>query len=172
MKTFASLAPTTDLRGASDFESAQVDSWVSFATTNIELPVDAVRRAAAVSGVDVHQKLIQSIKADVEFALAVINSHVMYATYMVGQAVTVADIALVCALYEAADVKLWDPANTADDIKVGNICRWYNTLLHQDFFQTALARLSSSNATPTTTTSAAVTSANTSTTPKISKPST
>lgn len=142
MKTLLSLIPTSGVYRMSDFDLAQVDSWVSFATTNVEIPIDALNKTTAVSG-DTYAQITQSIKTDLGFALAVINNHMKYSTYIVGEQASAADIALVCALYYAADAELWDPTNTTDDIMCANICRWYNTVLHQDFFQKALDQLSS-----------------------------
>jgi len=150
MKILASLAPASRLCGEGDFEAAQVDSWVTFGTNSIEIPVNALHTATAVTVQGstekevsiVDENMTESVKNDFCSALSAINHHVTYTTYMVGNQVTVADIGLVCGLYEAASANLWDP-NSVDDEKFANICRWYNTIINQDFFQEALVLLNS-----------------------------
>jgi asparaginyl-tRNA synthetase len=145
MNTTASLAPASGLMGCSDVESALVGAWVSYGASSIEILVNSLQQASSSSSKN--GKSLEDIKASIQkdfaYALSVINCHVMYSTYMVGNNVTIADIGLSCALYEAAKAKLWDP-NT-DDIKLVNISRWYNTIIHQDFFTAALSMLSSSS---------------------------
>jgi len=138
MKILASLSPLSNLKGSTEYETAQVESWLTYGTTNIEVPVSALK-AAAGSTSDV----VESIKKDLAFALSVINCHTMPTTYMVGDDVTIADIALVCALKEAADAKLWDPASK--DEKLVNIIKWYNTVTGLGFFSEALSTFSSAS---------------------------
>jgi len=145
MRALASLDPLSSLNGSSDVEKAQVDSWVSYGTSSIEVCIEALKASqSSLKDNDKDQKqIVASIAKDFQFAISVINCHVMYATFMVGNRVTTADIALCSALKEAASVQLWDPdINSEDglkDEKTVNICRWYNTLLNQDFMAQALS---------------------------------
>lgn len=153
MKILASFNPLSNLKGSTEYDQAQVESWLTYGITNIEVPVSAIKVSSNASS-----ELMDSIKKDLDFALSVINCHVMPTTYMVGNDVTIADIALVCALKEAADLKLWDPTNTADE-KKEHITKWYNTVSNLDFFQEALSTWSSTSSTPSTSVSTTSSSA-------------
>ena len=134
IRVFASLTPGSGLYGKNEMEAAEIDSWISYSTASIEVIVDAVKvsKAAGISD----GKIFNSVASDLAYAISVINCHVMYSTYMVGDSVTSADIAIGCALYEAALHSLWDPRS--DDEKTVNIRRWYNTIANQDFFSSAI----------------------------------
>ena len=116
-----------------------MESWLTYGITNIEVPASALKVSSSNSSSS--SELTSSIQKDLAFALSVINCHLVSTTYMVGSDVTIADIALVCALKEAAESKLWDPSSTNE--KLVNITKWYNTIINLDFFQEALATQSS-----------------------------
>lgn len=126
MKTVASLAPASRLLGNGDNHTAQVDSWVTYGTTNFEVPIAAVK-AAILAGGNSDDPLVQSIRKDIDYSISVLNCHLLPNAYMVGNEITVADIALVVALHDAAKDNLWDPS--ADDEKTTHVRRWYNNLL-------------------------------------------
>lgn len=136
MKILASFNPLYNLKGSTEYDQAQVESWLTYGVTNIEVPISALKASSSSS------ELTNSIKNDLESALFVINSHVMSSTYMVGDDVTIADIALVCALREATDAQLWNPKST--DEKLTNITKWYSSVSSLDFFQEALTNFLSS----------------------------
>ncbi len=153
MKIVASLAPASGLVGSSDFDSAQVDSWVSYGTTNFEVPISAIKAASAAGKVD--DAMVAALKKDMAYSISVVNCHVSpdSVSYMVGDQVTIADIAIASALREAASVNLWDPS--ADDEKTVFIRKWYTSIIDAAFFQSAIAMLSSSTAAPAAATSSA-----------------
>jgi aspartyl/asparaginyl-tRNA synthetase len=134
MKILASLNPLSSLKGTTEYDEAQVESWLTYGITNIEVPVSALKVSSKSS------EVVTSIKKDLAFALSVINCHLMPTQYMVGNDVTIADIALLSALKEAADAGLWDPTST--DEKLVNITKWYKGLFDMEFFQDALTKLS------------------------------
>ena len=152
MKVAASLAPASGLLGSSDFDAVQVDSWVTYGTTNFEVPVSALK-AAAAAGVKADAALVDSIKKDMDYSISVINCHLFPLTYMVGDKVTIADIALVVALQDAASEKLWDP--TSDDEKTTHISKWYNAITTADFFKEATSMLSATSSAPAVSSAAA-----------------
>lgn len=139
MKILASLDPLSNLKGTSELEAAEVESWLTYGITNIEVPTMALKSAAKSSGAPAH--LSASIKKDLAGTLAVINCHMLPSTYMVGETVTIADIALVCALKEAADCFLWDPSSM--DEKTIHIAKWYSHIHSLDFFKAAIHTQSS-----------------------------
>lgn len=141
MKIAASLAPASALLGSNDHDAAQVDSWVTYATTNFEVSVSALMAANAAAG-KADASLVESIKNDMEFSVSVVNCHLLPSAYMVGDKVTIADISLVIALQDAAGANLFDPSS--DDEKTTHIRKWYNAITTADFFKQAKALLSTS----------------------------
>jgi aspartyl/asparaginyl-tRNA synthetase/glutathione S-transferase len=139
MKVAASLAPASGLLGVSDADSAKVDSWVTYGTTNFEVPVAALKKVAAASET-VDPALVDSIKKDIDHSISVLNCHLIPTGYMVGTQVTIADIALAIALQDAAAEKLWDPSS--GDEKVSYISKWYTAITSAGFFKQATVQLS------------------------------
>lgn len=131
MKLVASLAPASSLLGNGDKDAAQVDSWVTYATTNFEVVVNALKASAGKG----EASLVDSVKKDVDYSISVLNCHLIPTGYMVGDKVTIADIALAVALQSAAEEKLWNPAS--DDEKTVNIRKWFSTITSADFFTAA-----------------------------------
>jgi aspartyl/asparaginyl-tRNA synthetase len=131
MKTIATLAPASCLLGSGDHEAAQVDSWVTYGTTNFDVPIAALK-AAIQAGGTADDSLVASIKKDIDYSISVLNCHLLPQTYMVGSQITVADIALALALRDAATEQLWDPSS--DDEKTTHVRKWYNSLLTSDFW--------------------------------------
>lgn len=148
LKLVASLAPGASLAGATAVENAMVDAWLSYSWSSVELPLQVLQQqqtARATASSNSSSDNSSSAKKDLVHALACLDSHLTYQTYMVGQsAVTVADICLVVALHEAATAGVWDPAATASE--TNNLVRWYQTLTHQDWFVTSKASLGSPTA--------------------------
>lgn len=69
-------------------------------------------------------------------SLALLDQHLLFHTYLVGDSLTVADIGLVASLYQQEI-----PQN------MENLSRWIQTIVHQDFFQASLQSLDNLNAT-------------------------
>jgi aspartyl/asparaginyl-tRNA synthetase len=133
MRVLVSLTPGCGLGGKNEFEAAEIDSWISYCTSSIEVLVDALKSAKAAGLAD--DKVFKSVTSDLAYAVSVLNCHMMYSTYMVGDSLTSADISISCALHEAALHSLWDPKS--DDDTTENVRRWYNTITNQEFFLSA-----------------------------------
>ena len=96
----ARIRADTNMYGSSFFEAGLVDQWVEFAKNELVMPV----------GMWVYPILgfIQSNKAnteraqeDLKRALAVLQAHLSSNTFLVGSAVTLADIVVCCSLLNA-----------------------------------------------------------------------
>ena len=150
MRTIASLAPVSNLSGATDVDKALVEGWMSFIWASLDLPIQSISTAAS---------------NDMSDAFHTLDRHLTYQTFLVGNAVTVADISLAVALHTAVAAALWEPN---DD----NLSRHYQTLIHQEFFITALQSLTllTSTVTGTPDTSAAATTTFTSSTTSTTSP--
>ena len=123
----ARLSPQAGLYGSSAYEQAQVDQWVDFSANELE-PARGVW-LYTVSGTlpSNNPKPLQEAKKDVEAALKLLNTHFLHNTYLVGQAVTIADIAIFSALIDVYG-KLLSPQTQK---LYPNLLRWFNTIANQ-----------------------------------------
>lgn len=67
-------------------------------------------------------------------ALTILNSHLLTHTYLVGERITLADIAVACNLLNPYKYVM-DPAYRNP---FGNVNRWFNTLINQPEFKAVL----------------------------------
>jgi len=126
----ARLRRDTELYGATFFESGQVDSWLDFASNDVELP--ASLWLYPVFGYtefkpEVYTQAVQGLKA----ALTILENTLISKTFLVGNKITLADIVLVSALFYPfkflldADFRAPFPSVT----------RWFFTAVNQPQFQ-------------------------------------
>ena len=123
----ARLRPDVGLYGASFYQQAQVDQWIDFSANELE-PARGVWLYTVVGALPSNNpKPLQEAKKDVEAALKVLDSHFLHNTYLVGQQVTLADIAIFSALLDVY-AKLLSPQSQK---QYPNLLRWYNTIANQ-----------------------------------------
>lgn len=118
MRLIASCAPASNLLGTSDFENALVDGWLSFIWASIDLPLDA------------------NLKKDLQQALAKLEAHLTYNTYLVGHHISVADISLAVSLQCAGE--------TQQPTEDSNLARWYSTIVNAALNKPAAATAAAS----------------------------
>ena len=87
MRAVASLAPASGLLGTCDLEEAQIDGWLSFLWTSIDLPSYILAGGENIQ-----------IQKDLDEALAKLDGHLRDKRFMVGDAVSLADISLAISL--------------------------------------------------------------------------
>ncbi|GKY92707.1 hypothetical protein MPSEU_000240900 [Mayamaea pseudoterrestris] len=107
----ASLAPLTGLGGATAADQAMVDAWLSYGWSSIDVSLAASGTPDLAS-------------------LQILDQHLLHSTYLVGDAITVADIGLVASLY------LHELPSDFESLN-----RWVKTIVHQEFFQSSLQQL-------------------------------
>lgn len=100
------------LYGATLFDEAQVDQWLEFCVLELEVAVLVVLEHGAAP----------AAKSDVQKALGVLDKVLESRTFLVGDSITIADIALTCVVKAALDLKLVD-----DILHFKNAIRWYLT---------------------------------------------
>ena len=110
MRTLAAAVPATKLGGDTDIDKANVEAWLSYIWASVDLPLE-----------------MSSV-----FESAALESHLTYNTYLIGHAVTIADIALTVALSVAVTQGLWKAEDGT------NLARFYDTMTHQPFWTKAL----------------------------------
>lgn len=105
------------LKGGNALEEAQVLQWVNLAEQEI-LP--------AVMSLSIKSASARA-RQEVEKQLAALNQLLLTRTYLVGEKVTLADIAVCCVLLPAFKKAL--DASTRSSHK--NVMRWFNTIVQQ-----------------------------------------
>lgn len=105
------------LKGGNALEEAQVLQWVNLAEQEI-LP--------AVMSLSIKSASARA-RQEVEKQLAALNQLLLTRTYLVGEKVTLADIAVCCVLLPAFKKAL--DASTRSSYK--NVMRWFNTIVQQ-----------------------------------------
>ena len=107
LRALARMQMGSKLYGAGNLEESQVDGWLGWIFANVDTPL--------------------SVQAEADAKLALLNvvdRHLTYQTYLVGDSVTLADVALACAL----DVSQVNCAG------MEHVSRWLNTVMHQDAY--------------------------------------
>jgi hypothetical protein len=115
MRTVALVAPASGLLGNTDEEDAKVDGWLAFIWSSIDLPLQVLAGGAN-----------PAIQTDLDAALAKLEAHLTGQTYMVGSAITLADISLAASLKSAGDA--------GKPKEESNLSRWFQSITTQPFF--------------------------------------
>eukprot|EP00127_Corallochytrium_limacisporum_P005165 Clim_evm5s200 gene=Clim_evmTU5s200 len=131
-----SYAGAPALTGSTDLERALIQQWLSFETT-------VVRPAADVwwfpiEGNTPYNKGAETkAKEDIKKALSVLNSHLRSRTYLIGERISIADIAIVCHL-DVLYKNLLDPEFRA---AYKHTNRWFTTCRNQPEFKSVLGEV-------------------------------
>ncbi len=127
------LRADTALAGKTFFDEALVDQWIEFAKQELDLPVGMwvypILGFIASDGANT-----ASAKADLARALAVLDAHLASRTHIVGDAVTIADIAIACSLLNP--FKLVFDAAFLEPLP--NVVRWFRMCVSQPEFVSVL----------------------------------
>ncbi len=97
----ARLRADTNLLGASNFQQGQVDQWIDFVTNEVE-PARGILLYPILGYLTYNDKANTEGKKELTNALNVVNQHLLNNTFLVGNAVTLADITLATALGQFA----------------------------------------------------------------------
>lgn len=117
------------LYGKGAFEAGLVDQWIDFAVSEIDLPA-AVWVYPILGIIGNNPLATQKAKGDVRQALNILNKHLATRTFLVGERISLADIAVatsVLRLYE----RVLDPAFRKQLV---NVNRWFTTVVNQPNF--------------------------------------
>jgi elongation factor 1-gamma len=123
------FAHGTSLMGSNAYEAAQVQQFVSLSDLEV-LPHAAALVYPILGCVSYDDKVYHNAKAALNKVLAALDSVLLKKTFLVGESVTFADIAMVCALYRLFTMIL-DPQARGSFI---NLTRWFVTCVNQPEF--------------------------------------
>lgn len=132
----ARMRQDTGLMGATFFESAQVDQWIDFCAHNIELPA-CIWFYPILGYMEANAAATDRAKSDLAAALAVLDAHLASRTFLVGEALTLADITIASTLVY--------PFKFVCDAKYraayGNVMRWFETCVNQPEFEAVVGKV-------------------------------
>lgn len=114
------------LYGQTFLENGQVDSWLEFSTSTLEVPLCTITYpilglTAAIPAAS------EQAKTDVTDSLKILEKHLLKKTYVVGKEMTAADISLVCALADAFSLAF----DAAFRDEFPNVLKWFNLVMNQ-----------------------------------------
>ncbi|XP_040266086.1 elongation factor 1-gamma [Bufo bufo] len=125
-----------ELRGSSRLDQAQVLQWVSFADNHIVPPASAwVFPTLGI--MQFNKQATEQAKEEVKLILATLDAHLKTRTFLVGERITLADIAVTCSL-------LWLYKQVLDPSfrqPFGNVTRWFVTCVNQPQFRAVLGEV-------------------------------
>ena len=138
------------MEGKTAFEAAQIDQWVQFAATEIDLPASVwvfpilgyipnnavvrvyFRSCSVADGPNGNcligtRQATSKAKGDMRKVFELLNKHLATRTYLVGERVTLADLAVASSLYHVYQLVAEPGFRKA----FGNVTRWYLTIVNQ-----------------------------------------
>lgn len=122
------LSSNASLMGKSAEETAQIDQWIDFAWHRLEVPLQLI--FALLGKVD-ELEACQRAKTDFANAVRELDEHLDIRTFVVGEAITLADIILYAILFTAQELQLTDKTPV-------NVARWFRTVSAAPATQAAL----------------------------------
>jgi len=133
---FIGRQPGSKLYGKDAYEAGLIDQWLDFASLELQLPADAW--LFPIWGhIDNNPAATTKAQNDIRKVLSILNTHLMGHTFMVGERISLADIAIASVLYplyvEVLDLKTRKPFY--------NVNRWFKTVTNQPEFISVLGNL-------------------------------
>jgi elongation factor 1-gamma len=127
---------TEALRGANLVDAALVQQWIEFADNEI-LPSYCTWLFPVIGIMQYNKQNTERAKEDIKTALAVLNTHLLTRTYLVGERISLADISVATYL-----VELYRLVFDAEFRKpYPNVNRWFTTLVNQPQFNAILGNV-------------------------------
>jgi elongation factor 1-gamma len=127
---------SSKIYGSSAYEASLIDQWIDFSANEIELPA-AAWLYPIFEIVPFNAEATERAKEDIKKALDVLNKHLTYRTYLVGERISLADIVVSMALYRLYTMVLDQPFRK----NFGNVNRWFMTCVNQPQFRTVLGEV-------------------------------
>jgi len=127
------------LKGKNEYDRAQILQWIGFAEAEL-LPAGCAwvfPILGIIKNNPGSQEAFQRAKNDMKTALAILNSHLLTRTYLVGERITLADIVVAANLLNPYKYVL-DPDYRKS---FANVNRWFVTLINQPQFKAVLGEV-------------------------------
>merc|ERR1711973_420727 len=116
-----------ELRGGSDAASrAKVVQWMCWADSEV-LPASCTWVFPCMGIMQYNKSSTERAKEDIKAALNQLNTHLLTKTFLVGERISLADIAVCCTMINLFKLVL-DPAFRKSYV---NVTRWFTTVVNQ-----------------------------------------
>merc|ERR1711988_820752 len=126
-----------ELRGGSDAAArAQVVQWMCMADNEI-LPAACTWVFPTMGIMQFNKTATERAKEDVKVAMKTLNDHLLTRTFLVGERLSLADIAVACTMLSLYKQVL-DPAFRKPFV---NVTRWFTTVVNQPHAQAVLGEV-------------------------------
>jgi len=126
----ARMRRDTELIGATLFEEALVDQWIEFCSHDLELPA-TLWFYPVIGYMPANAATTAKAKEDFKKALSVLEAHLLYRSYLVGEKVTLADITIVSTLLYPMKIVVSPEFRK----EFPCVMRWFNTCVNQPEFK-------------------------------------
>jgi len=124
---------TDQLRGKTVIEQAEILKWINVADNEI-LPAACTWVFPCLGIFQYNKQTTEHAKEDIKKVLKLLNDHLLTATYLVGERITQADIAVSANLFLLYEHVL-EPSFREP---FGNVNRWFTTLVNQPEFKAVI----------------------------------
>jgi len=125
-----------NIYGKNSYEAGVIDQWIDFTTWEIDLPKAAWLYPIA-GFLNNNPTATNKAKADIRKGLGILNDYLQTRTYLVGHRVSLADIIVVCSLYNlyttVLDLGFRKPFSHTN--------RWFLTCVNQPEFRAVLGEV-------------------------------
>jgi elongation factor 1-gamma len=132
----ARLRNDANLLGATNFQQGQVDQWIDFCLNEVE-PARGIWLYPIMGYLAYNEKAYTEAKKELTTSLTVLNNHLLNNTFLVGNAVTLADITIVTALVHLYTL-VFTPKFLAP---FTNVTRWFTTCINQPEFAKVVGKV-------------------------------
>ena len=134
----ARIKSQANMYGTNAAEQSQIDGWIDFSLNELELPAGVwTYPMLGVPDFSPSEEAVQQAKVDVKIALERLNAHLKDHTYLVGDLLSCADIALASAC-----VNLYKLVMTEEDrAQFKSVTRWFFTCINQPAFQSVVGKV-------------------------------
>jgi len=127
---FVARQGNNKLYGANAFEAAQVEQWIEYSTSDLDIPA-ALWVLPILGVIPNNSNAVQKAKGDVRKALENLNKHFLNRTFIVGNRLSLADVVVAASLYRLYELVLDSPFRKA----FVNANRWFTTVVNQPEFK-------------------------------------
>jgi elongation factor 1-gamma len=145
------------LYGSTLYETALIDQWLDFASTQI-LPPTMTWVMPLLGHGEITSEALQKATADVKKTLTVLNTHLTHHQFLVGERISLADI-VVASSVGVLYLHVFDPPARK---QYSSVTRWFITMINQPEFRSVIGEVKLCEKAPTipTTSSASSTATN------------
>jgi elongation factor 1-gamma len=121
------------LRGKTSADQAQILQWIEYGEQEIN-PSSAILVYPCLGIMQFNKQNNERAKEELKNVLQLLNNYLRTRTYLVGERITLADIAVACDLLLLFQWII-EPSQRQSS---PNVTRWFSTLIHQKEFQTVI----------------------------------